>query len=260
MSVSSSTVIVIAERDVGVVESPMGSNRGKRIDEMAANWGTWMLGQPWCGSALYDWFKRAGFSVSDNPAHPSTQTMWDRAVANGTLTDDPVPGAAIIWEGIHTGLVVAVGDDVVHTIEGNSSDGVRRRVRPRQGTHRYIVPRGLTQAAPRQTTWWLEDPRAKYEIKGPWRKKASAEKAKRSLTPARQRVAQVLRTGDGKWVLRIGQLRHRGPWLTQAAAKNAQEKLEKALGRGLRRYTKTRRLPAGSIPTGGVVDDLGKTT
>ncbi len=35
MSVSSSTVIGIAERDVGVTESPPGSNRGKRIDEMA---------------------------------------------------------------------------------------------------------------------------------------------------------------------------------------------------------------------------------
>ena len=89
MSVSSSTVISIAERDEDVVESPEGSNRGKRIDEMAANWGAWMLGQPWCGSALYDWYKRAGFKVADNPAHPSTQTMWDRAVANGTLTDAP---------------------------------------------------------------------------------------------------------------------------------------------------------------------------
>lgn len=259
MSVSSSTVIGIAERDVGVTESPPGSNRGKRIDEMAANWGTWMLGQPWCGSALHDWYKRAGFPIAANPGHPSTQVMWDRARANGTLTSTPVPGCAIVWEGIHTGLVVAVGDDVVHTIEGNSSDGVRRRVRPRNGTHRYIVPKGLTQAAPRQTTWWLEDPRAKRTIYGPWREKASAERAYRNLTAARKRRAAVLRTGDGRWVLRVGQARHRGPWLTQAAAKNAQKKLEASLGRGLRRYTKTRPLPKGVIPTGGVIDDLGKT-
>lgn len=260
MSVSSATVVAVAERDIGVTESPPGSNRGKRIDEMARNWGTWMYGQPWCGSALYDWYKRAGFPIADNPGHPSTQTMWDRARANGTLTSTPVPGCAIVWEGIHTGLVVAVGDDVVHTIEGNSSDGVRRRVRPRNGTHRYIVPKGLTQAAAVQTTWWLEDPKAKYEIKGPWRKQASAENAYRSLKPARRRRATVLKAGGGKgWVLHIGQRRHRGPWLTQAAAKNAQGKLEATLGRRLRRYTKTRPMPTGATPIGGVIDDLGKT-
>lgn len=256
--IPAAAAIAAAERDLGVSETPPGSNRGTRIDQMAANWGDWMLGQPWCGSALYDWYKQAGFPTDANPAHPSTQVMWDRATANGTLTSTPVPGCAIVWEGIHTGLVVAVGDDVVHTIEGNSSDGVRRRVRPRVGTHRYIVPRGLTQAAPRQTTWWLEDPKAKYEIKGPWRKKASAEKAYRSLTPARARRASVLRTGDGKWVLRIGQPRHYGPWLTQAAAKHAQQKLEATLGRRLRRYTKTRPIPTAAV--GGTADDLGKTT
>lgn len=259
MSVSSATVVAVAERDIGVTESPPGSNRGERIDEMARNWGTWMYGRPWCGSALYDWYKRAGFPIADNPGHPSTQTMWDRAKANGTLTSTPVPGAAIVWEGIHTGLVVAVGDGVVHTIEGNSGDAVTRRVRPYSGTHRYIVPVGLTQGRAMQTTWWLEDPRAKYTLYGPWKAKASAEHTKKSLTAGRRRRADVLRTGDGKWVLRIGQPRNRGPWLTQTAAKNAQAKLEKSIGRGLRRYTKTRPLPAGAIPTGGVVDDLGKT-
>lgn len=265
MSVSSSTLIALAERDVGQRETT-GPNRSPWLDPIQRfiaklfGWSpNFLIGQPWCGTWGAKKGDEGGYTTADNPWHPSCESMWVKASANGTLTATPMPGAAIVWRGVHTGMVVAVSGQVVHTIEGNSEDAVTRRVRALAGTHRYIVPKTLTQAAPRQTIWWLENPKPKRQIYGPWRARRSAEKSYRKLTPARQRRADVLRTGDGRWVLRVGQPRHYGPWVTQTAAKNAQAMLEKSLGRGLRRFTRTRPLPAGAIPTGGVVDDLGKT-
>ncbi len=137
MSISAQTIISLAEADVGQRETA-GANRSPWLDPLqdrvstAHGWAApWLRGQPWCGTWAYDVLRRAGVAHADNPAHPSTETMWVRAQAAGTLTTRPVPGCLIIWRGIHTGIVIAVDTaaGVVHTVEGNSGDAVTRRVR-----------------------------------------------------------------------------------------------------------------------------------
>ncbi|MEQ8834261.1 MAG: hypothetical protein RIB67_07425 [Miltoncostaeaceae bacterium] len=274
MPVHASTIADLAAADVGRAEQPLGSNRGPWLDPIqrrvsaAHGWAaTFLLGQPWCGTWGYDVQDRAGMPDPDNPSHPSTEQMWLDATARGTLTDRPVPGAMIVWRGIHTGIVVAVDEaaGVVHTIEGNSSDRVSRRVRPIRGTHRYIVPAGLTQAAPVQTLYWLEDPGAKFRVWGPWLRKRSAEKTLAGLPPARRARAEILRTGPGRlgirrWVIREGQPRHYGPGLSEAWREAARPVLEERLGRRLRPYNTRRPMPSGASTPAGAAQALGKTT
>lgn len=274
MPISSSTIVTLATADVGRAEQPLGSNRGPWLDPIqrrvsaAHGWAeSFLLGQPWCGTWGYDVLDRADMPASVNPSHPSTEQMWVEAEANGTLTARPVPGCMIVWRGIHTGIVVAVDEaaGVVHTIEGNSSDQVARRVRPIRGAHRYIVPAGLTQAAPTQTLHWLEDPGAKFRIWGPWLLRRSTEKTLAGLPAARRKRAEILQTGPGRlgirrYVIREGQPRQYGPGLGPEWWETAQPVLERRLGRRLRRYTTTRPQPAGVTITAGAPEALGRTT
>jgi hypothetical protein len=266
MRINATTIITIAEQDIGQEETA-GANRSPWLDPIqrrvseAHGWAEdFLIGQPWCGTWLWDVYRRAGFPASDNPGHPSTETMWARATAAGTLTDTPVPGAAIVWRGVHTGLVVAVdaAAGVVHTIEGNSSDGVRRRVRALRGNHRYIVPKGLTQAPPTRIEYWLEDLRAQYRVVGPWRTKVMRDRQLKALAPAVRRDASPVTTGDGRYAIRIGQARHIGPWSSEAARKKAQPIWEARRGRRLRAWNKTRRVPAATRPA-GAPEALGRT-
>lgn len=264
MTVSSRTLIALAEKDVGQRETT-GPNRSPWLDPIQRfvaklfGWSTdFLIGQPWCGTWGTKKGNEAGFTSADNPWHPSCESMWVKATANGTLTSHPQPGCAIVWRGIHTGMVVAIGSSVVHTIEGNSGDAVSRRVRPLTGTHRYVVPKTLTQGAPTQTVYYLEDLKAQYTVLGPWRTKVMRDRAYKRLKPARKRVATCLTTGDGRYVIRVGQARHYGPWTVKASRDNAQAVLEKRLARRLRRYSKTRRLDT-TTPVGGTAEDLGKT-
>lgn len=259
-------IITLAERDVGRREDPGRPNRSAWLDpiqrrvSVAHRWDPGhLLGQPWCGTWLWDIFERVGHPT--DLAHPSTAVMWARAQERGRVVADPLPGDIIIWPGIHTGLVVAVDHaaGVAHTIEGNSGDAVTRRVRAIRGSHSYIrVPGGL-QGALVQTVWGLEDLRARPRVHGPWRARRSAERALAGMRPDRRRVSAVLRTGDGRFVVREGSPRNYGPWVSQAGRDAAQATLERRLGRRLRRWRRTRRVPPATT-TASAPEALGKTT
>ncbi len=96
--------------------------------------------QPWCATAVDYWFlKAADWDIEKASAiknHGPTDCLVDDAIDQyqkvGRWFHDPMPGDQVFFSkanGIdpaHTGLVVAVDDTYVHTVEGNTSsqDGV----------------------------------------------------------------------------------------------------------------------------------------
>jgi hypothetical protein len=115
-------IVLRALKDVGIVEVPLGSNRGTRIDAMAKRAGS-PLGSWWCAIWAGIVWADAGASVPRN--FPGTDYWLDE-----NLRPDPVIGAAILYglrkkgpirtdmDAHHIGIVVRL-DPLMLTIEGN---------------------------------------------------------------------------------------------------------------------------------------------
>jgi hypothetical protein len=129
-------IVAAASGEVGQAEQPPGSNNSPRIAQYrAATAGNPGPG-PWCAyfvswaarqagapvgdqgqgfgsvDALYAWAQRAGRAYTSNSGHT------------------PQPGDLIVFHE-HIGIVESVdANGQIHTIEGNSSDQVARRVHP----------------------------------------------------------------------------------------------------------------------------------
>ena len=243
-------IVATAERYVGVRETPDGSNRGPKIDEWQRQYG--LLGQPWCAMFVGGIYKEAGVDDA-GLIHPYTGYICDRARAGGHV-GPAVPGAMIVWCGTHVGILAAPTSDpnVWHTIEGNSSNSVARRVRSLAGATIVTPPALLTDPEPLlETVYFFEDPGAEYEVYGPYARRSYAEKAKRA------KGGEVKETGDGKYVLRVGQTRHFGPWVSKAGRDRSMFERSERTGRKLRPYSRRRELqPAGPAQA----EDLGQTT
>jgi hypothetical protein len=129
-----SGALAAAQSQVGVAEQPPGSNDGPQIAQYRTATAGSGVG-PWCAyftswaaaqagvplgeagqgfgsvSALYGWAQRTGRAT---PAGPGVR---------------PNPGDLIVWGGRHIGIVESVdADGSIHTIEGNSSNAVSRRI------------------------------------------------------------------------------------------------------------------------------------
>ncbi len=226
-------VVATAARYVGVRESG-GPNRGPLIDKWERYWS--MIGQPWCGMFASAVLREAG--VTD-VSHPATAIICSRGREKGWVTNQPVPGALIVWCGTHVGILVSeVSPGVWNTIEGNTSDMVARRVRSLAGATLVVSPE-LRHAQPSIVReFYLEDPRVTPKLYGPWRTKAGREKAIKSLSPANQRLARRVRVG-GKYGFTIGR-RVYGPWLDKDGRDKAALVLERRLGRQLRPFSRVR--------------------
>lgn len=262
--IPASEIVRIAQSQIGVAEVPLGSNTGPRVIEYQATTAysrTQRTGWPWC-DAFYTWVcNQAGLIPNDGSA--STAETYRLALARGEVSRTPVVGGAIIWPGTHIGIVVGVdlAKGVVYTIEGNSGDKVTPHVRA-IADNLFINPKGITQGPGVHKLYWLDDPKATYVMRGPWRKRAYADKAYNALSPALQRRAKVIETGDRRFVMRIGQPPRRGPWLDPASRTHAKALLEKSLGRKLiERSTAVPNAPAAaSANPSGPAEGLGKTT
>ncbi len=153
-------LLKFAEGDIGRAEEPMGSNRGKWLDEVVLDpYGSWMRGQPWCAAWIGSLHRRAGVTNWMHFASPSTALMCERARDNG-WTMMPRPGAIVVWCGTHVELLVEhVNGDVWRTIGGNTSDAVRPRVRSLAGTLVYGHPTLAAESpAPRpKVQFWFRD-------------------------------------------------------------------------------------------------------
>ena len=120
-------VIAVARGELGVTESPPGSNRVKYWDD----WPGWQ-GQPWCVAFLYWVFHHAGegsaFSAGARTASCGTLYRWYKEQGQTVAKSALLPGDIVILnfsgtsETQHCGLVVEVRPGgVIRTIEGNTS-------------------------------------------------------------------------------------------------------------------------------------------
>lgn len=120
-------VIKVARGELGVTESPPGSNRVKYWDD----WPGWQ-GQPWCVAFLYWVFHHAGegsaFFAGAKTASCGTLYRWYKEQGQTVPKHDVQPGDIVILnfsgtsETQHCGLVVdTLKMGYFQTIEGNTS-------------------------------------------------------------------------------------------------------------------------------------------
>jgi hypothetical protein len=249
-------VVATAEKYLGVVEVPWGSNRGTQIDQWQAYWG--MRAEPWCGIFVSAIFREAGVSGEGIP-HPAVAEMVSRARAKGRLWNrtGTIPvGSIWMQDGIHTGIVThhAAGNNYVDIIDGNSNNGVRRTRRSLTISGIYVaIPEAVREAvAPefkivRKYEWYLRDRGAKPTVwrnsegkAGLWETQAFADKAIAGLLNGPHRTywtmlkPRSIRAGNGKWVIQLGDVYLYGPWRTNLdSVRIAKARIEKQVGRKL---------------------------
>ena len=139
------TTLQVAGGEIGVMENPLGSNRGPKVDEylrsVGLNPSTGSF--PWCAAFAYWCFQQAASSLhTSNPAPRTAGALdfWNRA---GNLNLHRIsPPEAIANPGFinpgmvfvlstgagqgHVGLVEKVQGVVLTTIEGNTNDNGSR--------------------------------------------------------------------------------------------------------------------------------------
>ncbi len=130
-------MVQLAQNEIGVQESPPGSNDAPRIREYrTATAGAENQPGPWCAYFVSWLARQAGAPIGANgngTGYVPTLAAWGQQTGRFVgASATPQPGDIVIFSrgGIpgHTGIVENVGmDGRVHTIEGNSSDRVARR-------------------------------------------------------------------------------------------------------------------------------------
>ena len=135
--------VAVAAAELGVKEAPSGSNDGPRI----AEYRTAVPGGPvgrWCAYFVSWVARQAGTPLGDHgQGFSAAQGVRSWLTGSERLSEGPAavgrPGDLAffdanrdgVWD--HIGLVEAIlPDGTVRTIEGNSSDSVRRRDRNRR--------------------------------------------------------------------------------------------------------------------------------
>lgn len=124
----------IAISQVGVMEDPPGSNRGKKVEEYLASVGL-DGGFFWCAAFLYWCFQKASDKLGrTNPVLKTGHCMthWRDTKAKKILSADAINNPALIKPGHifiintggshgHTGMIESVEGGFIHTIEGNTN-------------------------------------------------------------------------------------------------------------------------------------------
>jgi hypothetical protein len=130
----SSVAVNIAKTQVGIMESPPGSNRGPEVNKYLLCAGC-PPGNFWCASFVYWCFNEAAKKLKrDNPACKTAGCLyhWNNTSGNKILTKQAInnpsllkPGQIFIMDhgkGMgHTGIIEKVEGGFIHTIEGNSN-------------------------------------------------------------------------------------------------------------------------------------------
>lgn len=126
--------LAVALKEVGVKESPAGSNWGPRVSEYLKSAGL-TVPAPWCLAFVHWCFAQVGVDLA---GHGLVQAFDDWAKANGDLVDRPLEGDIICYDwnndhwDDHTGIIVKVlalrwkGKAFagwVKTVEGNTAVG-----------------------------------------------------------------------------------------------------------------------------------------
>ena len=111
-------VLKVAAGELGVTESPAGSNRTK--------YGKWMSldGQPWCMSFVQWCFAQAGTPLPYRTGSCGALLDWFRKHRpEAVFVSGPQPGDIAIFTFGHTGIVEKALPGAVLCIEGNTSPG-----------------------------------------------------------------------------------------------------------------------------------------
>jgi len=135
-------IVALAAREVGVAESPPGSNNSPRIAQYRSATAGAPGPGPWCAYFTSWVAKEAGVPVGPNGSgFGSVDALYSWAQGAGKALPrgaTPQPGDLIVWDE-HIGLVESVGPNgQVNTIEGNSSDKVTRRQHPAGSALGYV--------------------------------------------------------------------------------------------------------------------------
>jgi hypothetical protein len=128
----------LAQGELGVTEQPPGSNDAPRIAQYRQATAGSGVG-PWCAYFVSWAAQQAGAPLGEaGQGFGSVAAVWDWAQRTGRAqpasAGPPNPGDLIVWGGQHIGIVESVdADGKIHTIEGNSSNMVTRRVHDSTG-------------------------------------------------------------------------------------------------------------------------------
>jgi putative peptidoglycan binding protein/CHAP domain-containing protein len=131
-----------AATQIGVMEQPLGSNRGPQVEEYLRSVGA-DPGQPWCAAFVYFCFQRG--AIARGFANPVIRTAsvaehWNRAGVAGIRrlgTNECTENPALVKPGMvfimihpngtgHSGLVEKVTGTLLTTIEGNTNENGSR--------------------------------------------------------------------------------------------------------------------------------------
>lgn len=124
----------IAQSQVGVMEDPPGSNRGKKVEEYLASTGLGG-GHFWCAAFLYWCFQQASENLGrKNPVLKTAHCMthWNKTPGKKIPATEAVNKPTLVKPGHifiintggasgHTGIIEKVEGGFIHTIEGNSN-------------------------------------------------------------------------------------------------------------------------------------------
>jgi len=124
----------IAISQIGVMEDPPGSNRGKKVEEYLASVGL-DGGLFWCAAFVYWCFQKACEKEGRNNPLEKTghcMTHWNNSTAKKILASEAINKPSLIKPGQifiintggscgHTGMIERVEGGFIHTIEGNTN-------------------------------------------------------------------------------------------------------------------------------------------
>lgn len=148
MPCKASDIITLAKTQIGVHETPAGSNNviynteyyNREINDPAYGWcvvfGWWLFKHCGAPELFYDGQKTASCSVID---------YWART--SGLAVGDPQPGDVVLfnWDGNsspdHYGIIIRLEGDKLITVEGNVGDAVKQMTRTRDKVFRFIRPK-----------------------------------------------------------------------------------------------------------------------
>jgi hypothetical protein len=129
-------MVAAASAEVGQTEQPPGSNDSPRIAQYRSATAGAPGPGPWCAYFVSWAARQAGAPLGDQgQGFGSVDALWSWAQQSGrayqaSSGQTPQPGDLIVFHE-HVGLVESVdANGQIHTIEGNSSDQVARRVHP----------------------------------------------------------------------------------------------------------------------------------
>lgn len=121
-----------ARSQVGTVEIPANSNTGPKIGSWQKAFGSWLVGQPWCGVFVGTALGVGGVKVNSRVAGVALICDDAEKGVNGWQSFSRDPNTArrgdavvLFGRGTHVGLVVRndKANQKLYTVEGNTSPG-----------------------------------------------------------------------------------------------------------------------------------------